>query len=357
MLLDDGAIPKPGFLVKNLALAQSLSAIAQHGPDVFYRGRIAERLTRFLKDKGGYHETSDFAACKGNYVEPLKAEYRGHQIYQCPPNGQGIITLLLMRILAHLQIDPAGPMTTRRFHELTEAARIAFSVRDAWLADPDHEPVPWQRFLHDNYTKAAAARIRRDAVLELESPVDLPVHKDTTYLTVVDKDRTAFSLINSLFEPFGSALYEPETGILLHNRGRSFRMEEGHPNAIAPGKRPMHTIIPGMVLKDDKVLYSYGVMGGHFQPVGHAQLLTNLIDYGMDLQAAVDQPRCFPQEGALFVEPSLPVAIRDELAAVGQNVKMRRDPIGGAQIIRIDPATSLLSGASDPRKDGCALGF
>ncbi|OYX86893.1 MAG: hypothetical protein B7Y75_02910 [Azorhizobium sp. 35-67-5] len=225
------------------------------------------------------------------------------------------------------------------------------------MADPEHHPVPWERFLSDAFTRVSAGRIREDAVLKLDEPVDLPEHKDTVYLTVVDRDRTAFSLINSLFEPFGSALYEPQTGILLQNRGRSFTLKDGHPNQIAPGKRPMHTIIPGMVLKDDRVLYSYGVMGGHFQPVGHATLLSNLIDFGMDMQQAADAPRCFPQDGKVMVEPSVPAATRARLAEIGHEVEIRADPIGGAQAIRIDPQSGVLSACSDPRKDGCALGF
>ncbi|MEP9377178.1 gamma-glutamyltransferase [Aquabacter sp. CN5-332] len=357
LILDDGKLPQPGRLYTNRALGQTLREIAKGGPDAFYRGAIAEHLAAFLSAKGGFQTPADFAAHKGNYVEPVAADYRGLTVYQCPPNGQGIITLLLLRILSHLDVAADAPDSPERFHKLMEAARIAFSVRDCWLADPEHYPVPWEHFLDDAFTKAAAESIRPDSVVDVSEPVDLPEHKDTVYLTVVDRDRTAFSLINSIFEPFGSALYEPETGILLQNRGRSFTLKDGHPNSIAPGKRPMHTIIPGMVLKGDKVLYSYGVMGGHFQPVGHATLLSNLIDYGMDMQQAADAPRCFPQDGKVMVEHTVPEATRARLAEIGHPVELRADPIGGAQAIRIDPETNVLSGCSDPRKDGCALGF
>ena len=357
LILDDGNVPAFGRLYTNRALGETLRAIAKDGPDAFYRGEIAARLVAFLNDLGGLQTREDFAGHRGNYVEPVHADYRGHQVYQCPPNGQGVITLLLLRILSHLDVAADEPTSPERFHKLMEAARIAFSVRDAWLADPEHHPVPWERFLSDAFTRVSAGRIREDAVLKLDEPVDLPEHKDTVYLTVVDRDRTAFSLINSLFEPFGSALYEPQTGILLQNRGRSFTLKDGHPNQIAPGKRPMHTIIPGMVLKDDRVLYSYGVMGGHFQPVGHATLLSNLIDFDMDMQQAADAPRCFPQDGKVMVEPSVPAATRARLAEIGHEVEIRADPIGGAQAIRIDPESGVLSACSDPRKDGCALGF
>lgn len=357
LILDGGDLPAPGRLYRNPALGQSLRDIARDGPSAFYRGAIGERLADFLAAHGGFQTRDDFAGHAGNYVEPVSADYRGHTVYQCPPNGQGIITLLLLRILSHLDVAGDPPDSPARFHKLMEAARIAFSVRDAWLADPEHYPVAWERFLSDDFTKAAAARIRPDAVLDVSAPVDLPEHKDTVYLTVVDRERTAFSLINSIFEPFGSALYEPQTGILLHNRGRSFSLKEGHPNCIAPGKRPMHTIIPGMVMKGGKVLYSYGVMGGHFQPVGHAGLLSNLIDYGMDMQQAADAPRAFPQDGKVMVEHTLPEATRLRLAQIGHAVELRADPIGGAQAIRIDPETGVLSACSDPRKDGCALGF
>nr|WP_132030793.1 gamma-glutamyltransferase [Aquabacter spiritensis] len=357
LILDAGELPRPGRLYTNRALGQSLRDIARDGPDAFYRGAIAQHLSDFLAARGGFQTPADFAAHAGAYVAPVRADYRGHEVYQCPPNGQGIITLLLLRILSHIDVAKDAPLSPERFHTLMEAARIAFSVRDAWLADPEHYPVPWERFLDDAFTLAAAQRIRPDSVVDVGGPIDLPEHKDTVYLTVVDRDRTAFSLINSLFEPFGSALYEPQTGILLQNRGRSFTLQEGHPNVVAPGKRPMHTIIPGMVLKDGKVLYSYGVMGGHFQPVGHATLLSNLIDYGMDMQQAADAARCFPQDGKVMVEPTVPAATRARLAEIGHVVELRADPIGGAQAIRIDPDSGVLSGCSDPRKDGCALGF
>ncbi len=357
LILDGGEPPAPGRLYRNEALGRTLARIAEEGPSAFYTGPVAERLVAFLAERGGLHAAGDFASHAGEYATPMSADYRGHRIYQCPPNGQGVITLLLLRLLSHLPVDDDGPLGPWRLHSLMEAARIAFSVRDAWLADPVQEGVPWERFLDDAYTRSAAARIERGRVLDLPRHVDLPQHKDTVYLTVVDGERNAFSLINSIFEPFGSGLYEPETGILLHNRGKSFRVDPAHPNRIAPGKRPMHTIIPGMAMKDGRLSFSYGVMGGHFQPVGHAALLSNILDFDMDLQTAVDAPRLFPQDGKVMVEPTIPPALREALAAAGHAVELRREPIGGAQIIAADPDTGVLSAASDPRKDGCAIGY
>lgn len=357
LILDGGDPPVPGRLYRNEALGRTLRRIAEEGPSAFYEGAVAKKLVTFLSAKGGVHTEADFAAQMGEYVTPISADYRGYKVYQCPPNGQGVITLLLLRLLAHLPVDDEGPLGIWRLHSLSEAARIAFSVRDAWLADPAHEEVPWERFLNDAHTSEVAAMIKRDRVLEVPRHVDLPKHKDTVYLTVVDDERNAFSIINSIFEPFGSGLYEPETGILLHNRGKSFSLDPAHPNRIAPRKRPMHTIIPGMVMKEGRLAYSYGVMGGHFQPVGHAALLSNVFDYGMDIQAAVNAPRLYPQDGKIMVEPTIPAAVRDALARAGHVVEVRRDPIGGAQIIGADWSTGVLSAASDPRKDGCALGY
>ena len=357
LVLDAGEVPRPGRIYRNDALARTLRAVAEHGPARFYEGEIARSLVNFVAGKGGDLALEDFASHRGSYDSPVSAAYGGYDVLECPPNGQGVIALLILRILSHLDPDPEGPLGTWRFHALIEASRIAFDLRDAWLCDPEHGHVDWSGLLSDDHTSAQAGRIHAGRVLDIGAPPDLPEHRDTVYLTVVDGERNAFSLINSLFDPFGSGLYEAETGILLHSRGRSFSLAEGHPNELAPRKRPMSTIIPGIMAKADSPVMAFGVMGGHFQPVGHALLLSNIIDYGLDLQRAIDLPRAFPQAGAVWYEAGFPESLGDNLRRLGHTLKPRPDPIGGAQAIWIDRKTGVLSGASDWRKDGCAVGF
>lgn len=357
LFLKGDQLPRPGEIHVNRALGRTLRQIAESGPGAFYEGEVAAALCRFLAHCGGLHVPQDFAAHRGAYVAPVAADYGGYTLCQCPPNGQGVIALLILRILAHLPKDPTGPIGLWRYHSLMEAARIAFHYRDAWLCDPDHHPVDWMAVLDDRFTREQADRIAADRVLDLAGPVELPEHRDTVYLAVVDGERNAFSLINSLFDSFGSGLYEPRTGVLLQSRGRSFSLDPGHPNAIGPGKRPMHTIIPAMLTRNGRAVMPFGVMGGHFQPVGHAFLLTSIVDYGLDLQRAADLPRCFPQGGSVWVEAGLPREIRDQLERLGHRLADRVEPLGGAQAIWIDHDRGVLSGASDFRKDGCALGF
>jgi gamma-glutamyltranspeptidase/glutathione hydrolase len=357
LFMKGSELPRAGTLYRNPALANTLREIGRNGPDAFYRGKTAKRLAEFLAAKGGLHTEDDFAAHRGAYVTPIKARYGDYEVAQCPPNGQGVIVLLILRILAHLPKDNEGPMGTWRMHSLTEAARLAFACRDAWLGDPEQGAPDWSSVLDDRYTAELAARITAERAIDIVAPADMPEHKDTVYLAIVDRDRNAFSLINSLFDFFGSGFFEPQTGILLHSRGRSFTLTEGHPNALAPGRRPMSTIIPGMLLRDGRAVMPFGVMGGHFQPVGQVQFLTNLIDYGLDLQRAIDLPRCFPQDNAVWCEDSVPDNLRDELRRLGHVLARRPDAIGGAQAIWIDHDTGVLSGASDPRKDGFAAGW
>ncbi len=357
MFLPGGRPCGPGALYRNPALGRTLRAVAEGGAAAFYRGGIARALVRSLQAWGGSHADEDFARHSGEFVAPVSTTYRGHTVFQCPPNSQGIITLILLRLLERLPVDAEGPLGGWRYHALMEAARLGFGYRDAYLGDPDHDPPDLGRLLGDAFIAAESGRIAPGSRLPDGFATDWPDHRDTVYLTVVDEERNAFSLINSLFDSFGSGRADPETGICLHSRGRSFGLKEGHPNCAAPGKRPLHTIIPGLLAKDGRIVMTFGVMGGHYQPVGQAHLLSSLLDYGLGLQEAVDLPRCFPQEGRIWVESSLPVRVREHLQSRGHVLAERTEPIGGAQLIWIDRQSGLLAGASDPRKDGCALGF
>jgi gamma-glutamyltranspeptidase/glutathione hydrolase len=349
--------PVAGQRVHLPALARTLRRIAAHGRDAFYTGEIAERMVAFLQSHGGLHTVEDLATAGGAFVTPIKTSYRGLEVFECPPNGQGIIALQMLNILEGLELaglDPDGP---ERMHLEAEATRLAMRDRDACLADPAEVEVPLARLLDKGYAGRLRALIDpKRALPVLPAPLGV-AHADTVYLTVVDRERNVVSFINSLFEAFGSGLVCPETGVLFHNRGKSFSLDPRHPNAIAPGKRPMHTIIPALAQKDGLPVLGFGVMGGHYQPVGQVHVLTNLLDFGQDPQAAIDAPRAFAYGGELQVERGVPAATAAALARLGHRVVPSAKPLGGGQMIMVDHARGVLIGGSDSRKDGISLGY
>jgi len=274
--LVDGKAPEVGAVMKFPLLARTLETIAQHGRAGFYEGWVAADMVDYLRQKGGLHTPDDFAAARGAYVTPVKTAYRGYEVYECPPPGQGIAALEMLNILAGFDLAALDPLSAERFHLEIEAARLAYRDRDAALGDPAFSPIPAEAWLSAAHADAERARIRMDRRMGPLPPSGLPRHDDTVYLTVVDADRNAASLINSLFASFGSCLVAPKSGVVLHNRGCGFVVAPGHPNCIAPGKRPLHTIIPGMLVQDGLTRMPFGVMGGHYQAIGHAHLLTNV---------------------------------------------------------------------------------
>jgi len=357
--LIDGKAPALGQVVKLPLLAQTLEAIAEGGRDVFYKGHVAEDIVTYLQGLGGLHTMDDFADYDGKYVTPVSTNYRGYDVYECPPNGQGIVALEGLNILSGFDLASMEPHSAERFHLEIEATRLAYRDRDAVLADPDHADVPVEKWLSEDYAAEQRALINPDKRMADLPPSGLPPHKDTVYLTVVDKDRNAVSFINTIFSSFGSGLTSPKTGVLLQNRGMGFVLDPDHPNCIGPNKRPLHTIIPGMLMKNGKAQMPFGVMGGAYQACGHMHLLTNLLDYGMDLQEALDSTRCFPDpsESMVQVETSLPEETLKGLQARGHQTYVPNRPIGGAQAIWIDWEEGVLKGASEPRKDGQAIGY
>jgi gamma-glutamyltranspeptidase/glutathione hydrolase len=359
--LPGGAAPHEGDLFVQPALAATLRAIAKDGARALYTGAVAEDLLATLREAGGLHAEADFAAGLdgAEFVTPITRPWRGLDIFECPPNGSGVIALMLLGLLEGFDTPPGGPLSVARIHRHVEAARLAYRDRDAFIADPAQAEVPLARLLSDAYLRTAARHIRDDrAMAELPALADwLPVHADTVCLCVVDRDGNACSFINSLFESFGAGILAERSGVMLHNRGYGFRFEEGHPNAIAPGKRPMHTIIPGMVMEGGRAVMPFGVMGGHYQPMGQSWLLASHFEHGLDPQAAVDLPRMLPRLGVLQVERGIPAGTLAALARLGHAVQVVDKPHGGAQAIRIDHGRGVLIGASDPRKDGCAAGF
>lgn len=358
VFLPNGRLPRPGDVHRQPALAATLELIAEQGRDGFYKGRVAEDMVAHLQGRGGLHTMEDFAAAEGDYVQPIRGSYRGHEVYECPPNGQGIVALEMLNILSGYDLASLDALSSERLHLEIEAGRLAYNNRDAWLADPAKAPVPVERWLSSAHADSLRAQIDPHRALGALPPTGMAAYGDTVYLCVVDEDRNAVSLINSIFSSFGSCLMAPETGVLFHNRGAAFVVEEGHPNEIAPDKRPLHTIIPGMLCRDGKAVMPFGVMGGQYQAVGHAHLLTNLLDYGMDPQEAIDCPRLFPIPGGpVEIESGIPEEAARGLREMGHDLAPAEKPIGGAQAIHIDWETGVLTGASEPRKDGCALGY
>lgn len=359
--LPNGGPPAAGDVFRNAALAGTLRAVASGGARAFYEGAIAADMVAALRSHGGLHTVEDFAAGLDSpiFVDPIHAPWHDFEVFQCPPNGTGLIVLMTLGILEGLDPAPDGVMGALRFHRHIEAARLVYRDRDAFIGDPAMADVPVRRLLDPAYLAQLRTLIDDSQALRnlpRAGEAMLPMHRDTVYLCVVDRDGNACSFINSLFQPFGSAIVAPRSGVLLHNRGFSFRLERGHPNCIAPGKRPMHTIIPGMLMQGGKAVMPYGVMGGHFQPMGQTLFLTNLIDHGLDLQEALDHPRVMPTGGVVQVETGIPPDLRDRLSRLGHRIEAVERPLGGGQAIWIDHARGCLAGASDPRKDGLALG-
>lgn len=357
-LLIEGRAPNVGEIMRFPALAQTLKRIARDGRDAFYDGPVAHDIVACLKAKGGLHEMSDFASIRASYVTPISVPYRGIELHELPPNNQGIVALMVLKLIEQLgPIDDSDPLSVGRLHVLMEAARLAYAARDEFLADPVVADVPVAHLLSDSFACDLARRIDRTVRCADLGAIPRPSGSDTVYLTVADQDGMVVSFINSLFAGFGSGIVAPASGVVLHNRGSGFVLTPGHPNAIAPGKRPAHTLVPAMVTRNGDFWASFGVMGGAYQPLGHVQVLTNRLDYGLDAQEAVDLPRLFFEGDKILVEASMPEAVRRGLTARGHDVGERADPWGGAQWIERDRLCGTWIGASDPRKDGAALGY
>jgi len=357
--LPGGHPPRIGSLHRQPELAATLERIAERGRAGFYEGPVAEDIVGYLRGLGGLHSLEDFAIAQGAYVTPIRSAYRGYEVHECPPNGQGLAALIMLNILSELLPQVSEPLSALRLHYEIEAARLAYRDRDDFIADPAQVEVPVEDLLSAAHAERCRAMIDPERALAELPPSRFPNHPDTVYLCVVDRDRNAVSLINSVYYGFGSGLVSPKTGVVLQNRGQSFNLDPGHPNCIAPGKRPMHTIIPGMVTKGRRVAMPFGVMGGMYQAQGHAHFLGNVFDFGLDLQQAIDLPRVFsPPAGPVEVESIIPAAVVADLARRGHGIAVPEDkPIGGAQAIWIDWDEGVLTGASEPRKDGCALGY
>jgi gamma-glutamyltranspeptidase / glutathione hydrolase len=352
--LVSGRAPAAGDIMRFPTLAETLKSIAARGPRAFYEEAAAE-IVATLAPCGSWLTQEDFANHRGEEVIPVSSDYRGLDVVELPPNGQGLVALVLLNILENFDLASLDPNGAERLHIALEAARMAFAVRDAHVADPAFMRVPVSPLLDKDFARELAGKIDRRKRVKL--PKAPTPGSDTVYLTVVDRDRMAVSFINSLFSEFGSRIATEKSGIMLHNRGACFVVDPGHPNAIGPSKRPMNTIIPALGVRGGRCELAFGVMGAHFQPMGHVHLVTNLIDYRMDLQAAIDRPRVFYEDEATIVERGISMATTEGLRQRGHQVTVRERPWGGAQAIAIDWQRGVLIGASDGRKDGCAMGY
>ncbi len=354
--LPGGQPPAIGDIFKNKNLGRTLRLIAQKGPDVFYRGELAEKLVQFAQAEGGLHTLRDFANHTSNWIDPISTTYRGYTCYELPPNTQGLAALEMLNILEGYDLKALGHNSAEYLHLLIEAKKLAYADRARHISDPAFYQAPLEKLLSKEY--AAQQRQKIDAAKVANTSANGPRGgEDTVYLTVVDKDHNAVSLIQSIFSAFGSGLVAGDTGIVLHNRGAGFSFDPASPNKLDGNKRPFHTLIPAMVFKEGQPWLTYGVMGGDMQAQGHVQVLLNLIDFGMDVQRAGEAPRFRHFESGVALESAIGPDVRKALEAKGHKLTTAPGTFGGYQAILLDPLTGALAGGSDVRKDGCALGW
>lgn len=355
-LLKDGKSPKPGENWKFPALANVLRSIAQTGSRSFYEGAFAKEIARTIQELGGFLTEEDLASVSADWVNPISTKYLDHELHEIPPNGQGITALILANLLGEVGL-PDEASDPARAHMEIECGRLAYSIRDNEVTDHEHMTINCEEVLSAAYTQALAAQFDRT---KRNQGIVLPKlqNSSTVYLSVVDRDQRAISFINSVYDWFGSTIVTEKSGIVLQSRGSGFNVKQGHPNAIGPSKRPLHTIIPAMATKNGKTTHSFGVMGGAYQPMGHAHVLSNMLFYGMDPQQTLDDPRVFwDRDGNLLLESMVPAQTKQFLENFGHTCKSAPSPLGGGQVIHINHQNGTLIAGSDPRKDGQASGF
>jgi gamma-glutamyltranspeptidase/glutathione hydrolase len=359
--LPSGRAPRVGELFRNRDLARTYRQIAEQGRDAFYTGEIAQRILACSKRHGGAISAADLAEYRAEWVEPITTTYRGWHVYELPPNGQGIAALMMLNILETLPIGEFGPNSVGSLHAMIEAKKLAFADLARHLADPRDAHVPVEAMLSKLYARDRARLVDPERASDAVEPGRLPVHAgDTIYLTVVDRDGNMVSLIQSNFANFGSGLVPEGAGFVLQNRGGLFTMDAAHPNALAPRKRPFHTIIPAFMSRDH-VRIAFGIMGGWNQPQAHAQFVSNVVDHGMNIQAALEAARFIKItfDGCdVMMEGRVPEAVRDGLTRKGHRIDVQGDfssLVGGGQSTLRDRSRGINYGASDPRKDGAAI--
>ena len=364
----DGASPKKGELFKNIHLANTLRVIASEGRKGFYEGEIAKIISEFIQEQGGFLSYDDLKNHKSEWVEPVSTNYRGYDVWELPPNGQGIAALQILNLLEGFDIKSMGFGSAEYIHHFVEAKKIAFADRAKYYADPDFNKIPTQYLISKEYSNKRRAEINPNKAAKSVQAVNLE-NGDTIYLTTADSDGNMVSLIQSNYRGMGSGMVPPGLGFMLQDRGELFSLEEGHFNVYEPNKRPFHTIIPAFITKNNKPYVSFGLMGGAMQPQGHAQIVINLIDFGMNLQEAGDAPRIRHQSseqptggfmkdgGQLAIEQGFDYKEIRELIKKGHNIIYDLGSFGGYQAIMIDYISKIYFGASESRKDGSAIGY
>ncbi len=368
----DGRAPRKGERWKNPHLAATLEAIARGGRDAFYKGGIARIIGDYMAANGGFLSADDLAAHTGEWVEPVSTNYRGIDVWELPPNGQGIAALQILNLLEPYDLKSYGFGSPEHVHLFVEAKKLAFEDRARWYADPAFHPAPVERLISKDYAAERGRLLSPDhAARRVEAGHPAVQEGDTIYLTTADASGMMVSLIQSNFRGMGSGMTPPGLGFILQDRGEQFVLQRDHPNAYAPGKRPFHTIIPAFATKDGRPWLSFGVMGGAMQPQGHAQIIINLIDFGMNLQEAGDAPRlhhhgstepagqalAMSDGGVVELESGFPQETVRALLRKGHRVRAADGPFGGYQAIARDHDQGVWIGASDSRKDGQAGGF
>ena len=366
-----GRTPNPGEIFANKDLARSYRLIAASGGNDLYAGELQQRVAGFMQEHGGFLDEDDLKTHRSDWVAPVSVHYRGCEVFELPPNGQGGAALQMLQMLADDDIASLGFMSGDCLHLMVEAKKLAYEDRAKFYADPDFHDGSLETLLGAPYNRQRRALIGEQAACRVAAGDAALRRGDTVYLTTADADGNMASLIQSVYYPFGSGVVVPETGFVLQNRGLSFSLDPAHPNAYAPGKRPFHTIIPAFALKDGRPFLSFGVMGGDMQPQGHVQVLTNIIDFNMDLQQAGDAPRwrhdgsteptadvadCLADGGVVFLEEGVPESAAQALRQRGHRIQRATEGFGGYQAIRRD-GNGVYHGASESRKDGQAAGW
>lgn len=355
--LINGRTPKAGEIFRNPRMAHTLERIAADGADYFYHGEIAEKIVLCSERLGGLFSIKDFADHCSDWVEPITTNYRGYDVYEMPPATQGFVALEMLKMFEGFDLQAMGSQSADALHLLIEAKKLAFADRDRYLADRDFMKVKVKDFFDAKRVEKLRAQIHLDQAASEDQKV--AVGTDTEYVAAADIEGNLVSFIQSNFMGFGSGVVEPDTGIILQNRGHLFSLDENHPNCIGPHKRCTHTLMPGMIFKDGKPYAALGLKGGHVQPQVQAQIISNMIDFGMTPQEAIAAPRFNHIDGTkVGLEPEIAQSVRDELTRRGhQVVGGNPESFGGAHAIVIDSESGAFVGGSDPRKGGCALGF
>ena len=361
-----GKLPNEGEIYKNPFLANTYRKIAKGGRDAFYKGDIAKTIGEFIKEQGGFLSEKDLAAHKSEWVQPVSINYRGYDVWELPPNGQGIAALQMLQILKGYDFSNIEFGSAEHLHLFTEAKKIAFEDRAKYYADMDFFKVPVEELLSDAYADKRRKEIGKRAGKYSAGKISAG---ETIYMTVADKNGTMISLIQSNYRGMGSGMVPPKLGFMLQDRGELFSLKRGQANTYEPGKRPFHTIIPAFITKDNKPFVSFGVMGGDFQPMGHTQIVMNLIDFGMNLQEAGDAPRfdhtggaspmgaITTNTGTVRTESGIPYTTIRGLMDRGHSIGTARGIFGGYQAILWDDINKVYHGASESRKDGQAAGY